>query len=122
MRLRQRLAFPTALFPEKWGDGTTASLEGRGRKRKTNTSIDPNIVIQIKKNRFQSARNLAKKVENEHGIKITPQTIRNRIKEAGFQGRHVRKKPYLTKNHMKRRLDFAKKYRNMDINFWKKIL
>ena len=23
---------------------------------------------------------------------------------------------------MKRRLDFAKKYRNMDINFWKKIL
>ncbi|XP_012562901.2 uncharacterized protein LOC105847709 [Hydra vulgaris] len=72
--------------------------------------------------RIMSARNLAKKVENEHGIKITSQTIRNGIKEAGFQRRHVCKKLYLTKNHIKRQFDFAKIYRNMDISFWKEIL
>lgn len=102
--------------------GTTADIAGRGRKRKTTAAIDRNIIISVKKNRFESAKNIAQKVEKDHNLKITPQTVRNRIHEHGFQGRVVRKKPFLSKNHMQKRLAFAKKYSTMPLSFWKKVI
>lgn len=102
--------------------GTTDDVAGRGRKRKTSKAVDRNIIIHVKKNRFESAQKIAARIEESHGIIITPQTVRNRIHEQGFRGRTVRKKPFLSNKHMKRRLDFAKKYANMPLSFWKKII
>lgn len=102
--------------------GTTASIAGRGRKRKTSKAIDRNIIIRIKQNRFESAQKIANKIEEDHNIKISSQTVRNRIHEQGFQGRVCRKKPFLTKKHKQRRLAFAKKYVDMPIEFWKKVI
>ena len=102
--------------------GTTATKEGQGRKKKTSKSFDRNLIIQVKKNRFISARKLAEQAEEYYGIKLSHQTIRNRIRDQGFQGRLVRNKPYLSKKHMKRRLQFAKKFKNVPLSFWKKIL
>ena len=102
--------------------GTVASVAGRGRKRKTTSAIDRNIIINVKKNRFVSAAKLALKVQENHNITVTPQTIRNRIREQGYRGRVVRKNPFLTAKQMKRRLEFAKKYEKMPISYWKKIL
>ena len=97
-------------------------MAGRGRKRKTTSAIDHNIIINVKKNRFVSAAKLALKVQEDHNITVTPQTIRNRIREQGYRGRVVRKKPFLTSKQMKRPLEFAKKYEKMPISYWKKIL
>ena len=97
--------------------GTVASVAGRGRKRKTTSAIDRNIIINVKKNRFVSAAKLALKVQEDHNITVTPQTIRNQIR-----GRVVQKKPFLTAKQMKCRLEFAKKYEKMLISYWKKIL
>lgn len=102
--------------------GTTNDIAGRGRKRKTTKAIDTNIILSIKKNRFESAKNIALKIEKDHNLKVTPQTVRNRIRDHGFQGRVVRKKPYLSKKHMKKRLEFAKKYHSMPLSFWKKVI
>ena len=83
--------------------GTTATKEGQGHKKKTSKSFDRNLIIQVKKNRFISARKLAEQAEENYGIKLSHQTIRNRIRDQGFQGRLVRNKPYLSKKRMKRR-------------------
>ena len=82
--------------------GTVASVAGRGRKRKTTSPIDLNIIINVKKNRFVSAAKLALNVQEDHNITVTPQTIRNCIREQGYRGRVVRKKPFLTAKQMKR--------------------
>ena len=76
----------------------------------------------MKKNRFVSAAKLALKVQEDHNITVTLQTIRNRIREQGYRGRVVRKKPFLTAKQIKRRLEFAMKYEKMPISYWKKIL
>ena len=49
--------------------------------QKTTSAIDCNIIINVKKNRFFSAAKLALKVQEDHNITVTPQTIRNRIRE-----------------------------------------
>ncbi|XP_065662882.1 transposable element Tc1 transposase-like isoform X2 [Hydra vulgaris] len=101
---------------------TTATKEGQGRKKKTSKSFDRNLIIQVKKNRFISAQKLAEQAEENYGIKLSHQTIRNRIQDQGFQGRLVHNKPYLSKKHMKRRLEFAQNFKKMPLSFWKKIL
>ena len=88
--------------------GTVASVAGRGRKCKTTSAIDRNIIINVKKNRFVSAAKLALEVQEDHNITVISQTIRNRIREQGYRGRVIRKKPFLTTKQMKRRLEFAK--------------
>ena len=80
---------------------------GIKKNRKTTSAIDRNIIINVKKNRFVSAAKLAFKVQEDHNIKVTPQTIRNRIREQGYRGKVVRKKPFLTAKQMKRRFEFA---------------
>jgi Transposase len=85
-------------------------------------AVDRNIVGMVRKNRFQSASKIAVEIENSFGIKLNPQTIRNRNNEEGCNGRKVRKKPALTKRRMKHRLQFAKNYIDMPISYWEKIL
>ena len=70
---------------------TVASVAGRGQKCTTTSAINCNININVKKNRFVSAAKLALKVLKDHNITVTPQTIRNRIREQGYRGRVVRK-------------------------------
>ncbi|XP_065645812.1 uncharacterized protein LOC136076266 [Hydra vulgaris] len=59
--------------------GTTVTKEGQGRKKKTfeTKSFDRNLIIQVKKNCFISARKLAEQAEENYGIKLSHQTIRN---------------------------------------------
>lgn len=102
--------------------GTVTDLQGRGRKRKTTAKMDRRILMEVKKNRFQSAVKIAETLKKDEGIDVHAETIRNRIKENGFGSRSVRKKPFLTKRHMERRLQFAKKYVEMPLTFWKKVL
>jgi hypothetical protein len=56
------------------------------------------------------------------GNTISLTSIRNYIYKAEFSGCIARKKPFSTKNHMKRRRNFAKKYYLMPVSFWKKVL
>ena len=51
--------------------GTAATKEGQGRKKKTSKSFDRNLIIQVKKNRFTSARKLAEQAEENYGIKLS---------------------------------------------------
>lgn len=102
--------------------GTVADLSGRGRKRKTSSRIDRYIVSNVKEKRFQTAAHTAADIKTQFGVLISDQTIRNRLHEKGLRCYVPRKKPFLTKRHMKNRLEFAKKYVNMPLIYWKKVL
>ena len=54
---------------------TTANIPVKGCKKKTIQLIDRNIIIQVKKNRFEPVKKLAEMFEEDHNIKVTPQTI-----------------------------------------------
>ena len=93
-----------------------------GRKLKTTSRDDMEILRMIKKNRFESAKNIVNHLKSLTGNTISLTSIRDRIHKAGFSGCIARKKPFLTKNHMKRRMNFAKNYYLMPASFWKKVL
>ncbi|KAG2767600.1 hypothetical protein PC129_g5108 [Phytophthora cactorum] len=102
-------------------NGHTYSKLRSGRPRKTSVREDHQIVREAEKNRRLSAEKLAIMVKEDHGVTISKQTVRNRIKAEGFNGRAARKKPHLTKK-VKARLEYANtmlKYKEKD---WKKVI
>ena len=57
---------------------------GRGRKLKTTSQDDREILRMIKKNRFESAKNIANHLKSLTGNTISLTSIRNRIHKAGL--------------------------------------
>ena len=53
---------------------------------------------------------------------MTPQTVRNVLRRAGLKAVKKVKKPALNSRHRKRRLEFAREYREWTIENWKKIV
>ena len=54
---------------------------------------------------------------------ITPKnTISNVLRESGYVARKIMHKPLLSKDHMKKRLEWAKKYKDWTEVDWEKVL
>ncbi|POM62112.1 Transposase [Phytophthora palmivora] len=61
-------------------------------------------------------------VNEDHGVTISNQTVRNRVKDEEYNGRAARKKPYLSKKNIRARLAYAStmlKYSDKD---WEKVV
>ncbi|XP_065658187.1 uncharacterized protein LOC136082695 [Hydra vulgaris] len=93
--------------------GTTATKKEQGRKKKTSKSRK--IASFLLENWLSKLKRI---MESNYPIRQS----KNRIRDQGYQGRLVCNKPYLSKKHMKRRLEFAQNFKNMPLSFWKKIL
>lgn len=89
--------------------GHCANAPRSGRPRVTDPRTDRLIVREVERNRFIGAASLAAQLKVKIGIDVHPQTVRNRIIDAGMNGRSARKTPYLTKQHKAKRLVYAKK-------------
>ena len=61
-------------------------------------------------------------IENELGISLHVDTIRNRVHEARLFGRVDRKKPYVNKINRGKRLKFAKETLEKLSSFWKSVI
>jgi transposase len=101
---------------------TVNNIKGKGRKRKTTVREDRCILKCVEKNRFISAPELSKTLHETYAIDISPSTVTRRLHESNFKARRPAKKPYLTNKHMKARLEWAKKYQNQSLAFWKKVI
>ena len=53
---------------------------------------------------------------------ITPQTVRNVLKEAGLQSATKKKVPMLKASHRQRHLKFAQYHENWTVEDWKRVL
>ncbi|KAG0919894.1 hypothetical protein G6F32_015888 [Rhizopus arrhizus] len=56
------------------------------------------------------------------GYSISCSSTRNVLKSMNFHARIKKKKPLLTKKHMKIRLAWAKKYRNWTVDQWRQVV
>lgn len=92
-----------------------------GRPRAT-TSVDDRLIVrQCKINPKIVVREIKDQLQ-EAGTSVSETTIRRRLHDANLRGHIARKKPLLTSIHKKRRLEFARKYSDKPIEFWKRVV
>ncbi|GFT34173.1 transposable element Tc1 transposase [Trichonephila clavipes] len=53
---------------------------------------------------------------------VSAETVRNGIRLAGYSNRVARKKPFISLQNQKERLEFAKTHQLKTDNFWKKVI
>ncbi|GFX67595.1 transposable element Tc1 transposase [Trichonephila clavipes] len=80
------------------------------------------IVGNVKKNPKISATKLATDVKNNFAKTCNPETIRRVLRKAGYHGRNMRGKPFVSKVKRKKRIYFAKENENQDRNFWNSVI
>ncbi|GFT41843.1 transposable element Tcb1 transposase [Trichonephila clavipes] len=56
------------------------------------------------------------------GRSVSAETVRNEIRHAGYSSRVARKKPFISLQNQKKRLEFAKTHKLKTDNFWKKVI
>ncbi|GFW79272.1 transposable element Tc1 transposase [Trichonephila clavipes] len=75
-----------------------------------------------KKIRKLSAPKLTTDVKKNFAKSCNPETIRLVLLKAGYHGRNMRKKPFVSKVNHKKRIDFANENDKQDRNFWNSVI
>lgn len=65
---------------------------------------------------------MKKELEQKENIFVSLPTVTAALKSMGLIVRTKKKKPGLTKDHKKRRLEFAKKYKHWTVSDWSKVI
>ena len=92
----------------------TGSVKDRprsGRPRKTTDFEDRYIRVTSRRNRFMSAPKLADHIYATSHVRMTPQTIQNRLHSCGIYGRRPYVGKTLTRRHEHVRLNWARVHR-----------
>ena len=102
---------------------TTEDLKRAPRSRVTTPRQDRTIKRLHKQNPKSNAIMLTKKFRDEEGEQIcSVQTVRNRLKEGGLNGRVARHKPLITEVQAARRLEWALHFKDYTAKDWENIL
>lgn len=104
------------------GSGTLTNRPKSGRKRLTTAREDRHIERIAIRERTKSSRDLSSELLERHGVCISARTVRRRLVESGLHGRIARRKPRLTAEHKKKRLQWAQKYKNWTVEDWGNVL
>lgn len=105
--------------------GETGMLKSKARSGRPKILTDAAkrlLVRKVKRNPMISAPKIADELRNDLQIALCDQTVRNVLRENNYHGRTDRRKPFISKVNRKKRLLFAKMYKNKDANFWKRVV
>ena len=100
----------------KTGDVLDQNRPGRGRK--TSHSEDK-IIEKLFLDNLQITPNEVASKMNNIGVSISPEIVKNRLREKGFTYTKPTTKPSLSKKQKKERLQFARRNKNRN---WKKVI
>ena len=103
-------------------DGIIENKKGRGRKCKLTTRDQSSIMKAVKKDPFISGTKLAKNIEMATGKSVSSKTVINFLKKKNYHSRVPSKKPFISKINQRKRFEYALKYVDKPISFWKKVL
>lgn len=95
---------------------------GQGRKRKTNQNQDRFLVLSSLRQRTSTAKDLQIALRMTHGVDVSDQTIRNRLREANMRPRRPVRAPRLTRRHRIARLNFAREHVAWQLRQWRSVL
>lgn len=79
-----------------------------GRLRKISQDLQRVAISAITTGRADTATDVQRMLAADHGVNVSPQTVRNMLKKNGLRASSKAKKPLLTKRHRRLRLQFAK--------------
>ncbi|GFW84597.1 transposable element Tcb1 transposase [Trichonephila clavipes] len=102
--------------------GCVATIPGRGREEILSVAAKREIIRSVTKNPLLSAPKLASSVSSEIGKKISAETVRRVLHNAGFHGRTPVRKPLINCVNRKKRLYFAKEHISKPESFWKAVI
>ncbi|GBM49381.1 hypothetical protein AVEN_32513-1 [Araneus ventricosus] len=102
--------------------GLIESKSGRGRKYFLSDVAKRKILKEIKINPKVSAVKRAAETSQIIGRSVSAETVRNLIRQAGYKSRVARKKPFISLQNRKKRLEFAKAHQLKTHNFWNKVI
>ncbi|GFY03911.1 transposable element Tc1 transposase [Trichonephila clavipes] len=103
-------------------DGLIKNKSGRGRKSILSDVTKRKVLKDIKIDPKLSAVKLAAETSRIMGRSVSAETVRNVIRHAGYSSRVARKKPFISLQNQKDRLEFAKSHQMKTDNFWKKVI
>ena len=92
--------------------------KGSGRKKSTNKNQDKRLVVLQKRDPFASTRQL----KNDLDLSCSTKTISRRLSKAGLKSYYTVKKPWISEKNRRKRLVWAKKYRNWTLDQWRRVL
>ena len=102
--------------------GTCMLGWGGGRERSTNEVKDRFLVVQARRHRFVNATTLRRDFQSATGVRISTQTIRNRLHDAGLRSRRPAIRVPLTRYHVQMRLAWARDHVTWTQNNWAPVL
>lgn len=96
-----------------------------GRRRVTTRRQDRYIEVQATRSRFITARRIQLNIQSAAGAgnqRISTQTVRNRLHDAGLRARRPARRPLLTDVHKAARLQWARGHRHWTRAQWRQVL
>lgn len=88
-----------------------------GRPKKLTPRDERHILHIVEESPKTTAIELAEIVQKTSDTMVHPETIRNVLRKGGYHSRIPRKKPLISEVNRKKRMDFVKKYENIDPDF-----
>ena len=102
--------------------GNVMHQHAGGRERSTTRTQDRFIALQARRHRFNNATTLRSELQNATGVRLSTQTIRNRLHEACLRSRRPAIRIPLTRHHVQERLEWARDHVTWALNDWTPIL
>ena len=102
--------------------GNPSHRHGGGRDRATIQRQDRFLLIQSRRQWFLKATRLNNEFRNGTGVRISTQTVRNRLHEFGLSARRPAVRVPLTRQYVQDRLDFARPHVTWTIRDWTPVL
>lgn len=111
-----------ASLVQKWKrHGTTVNLRRTGRPSKMTTKGKMKLLREARANPFVTLEDLKKSVQDA-GTNVHKSTISRTLHKNGLYGRVAKKKPYLKKQHLKARLQYATAHLKDTPVMWQSVI
>src|ERR1700738_5104474 len=84
--------------------------------------MERSCVTSVTRGKVSSAREATKQVQEVFGVQVSEVTVRRGLCRAGLQSHVKEKKPHLSSNNIRARLEFARKYQHWTIDDWSDVI
>ena len=102
--------------------GSLVPGKSSGAPLKTTPRQDRALLRMVRQDRFLSAWALTARMRNLYGMRAGRTTVNNRLLSRGYRAYRPTKKPLLTANHRRLRLEWAQRWRNLTVAHWQHVI
>jgi len=106
------------IFDKYVATNSVKQQPGQGRKCATTTREKARIVREAVRNPTSTAAIIKENLD----LTVSTSTVKRRLREAGLRNYLAKKKPFISKKNKLKRIEFAKRYASMPLDFWKTVI